>query len=140
MAFRSQLLRYLLVGLFAIAIDAGTYYGITALGWLDAAWAKRVSFAAGALWGFFANKFFTFGRRRLTLHEPVLFTLVYLAGWFLNSVIHDLVLATVGIRELAFLIATGISTCTNFVGQKWIVFRATHRSATSEQPCRSDIG
>jgi hypothetical protein len=27
-------------------------------------------------------------------------------------------------KTLAFLTATGVSTCTNFAGQKWLVFRA----------------
>lgn len=123
MALRTQLLRYLVVGLLAVAIDASAYYGLTAIGWMDAAWSKRVSFTLGALWGFFANKFFTFEQREFTLHEPVLFTLVYVAGWFLNSLLHDVVLALTDWRALAFLIATGTSTCTNFIGQKWLVFR-----------------
>lgn len=120
---RGQLARYVLVGGLAVLIDAGAYYGLTAAGWLDPAWAKRVSFAAGAVWGFFANKFFTFEQRGFALREPFLFALVYLAGWFLNSVLHDLVLAATGWRALAFLVATGVSTCTNFAGQKWLVFR-----------------
>jgi putative flippase GtrA len=131
-SLRTQLLRYLVVGLLAVAIDAGAYYGLTAIGWLDAAWAKRVSFGLGALWGFFANKFFTFEHRTFTLHEPVLFTLVYIAGWFLNSLLHDIVLALTNWRALAFLVATSTSTCTNFIGQKWIVFRATHRPTTGD--------
>lgn len=119
----------MVVGGLAVALDAGVYFGLISWGLLEPAWAKRVSFAAGAIWGFFANKFFTFEQRTFSLHEPLLFTLVYLIGWFLNSVIHDGVLHLVNLKWLAFLVATGFSTCTNFVGQKWLVFRATHPPA-----------
>jgi putative flippase GtrA len=105
-----------------VAIDAGVYFVLISSS-LEPTWAKRLSFAAGALWGFFANKFFTFDKRSFALHEPVLFALVYTAGWFLNSLIHDGVMHVTGIKWLAFLGATGVSTCTNFAGQKWIVFR-----------------
>jgi putative flippase GtrA len=129
---RAQLVRYLLVGGVAVLIDAGAYYVLVALRWLEPAGAKRVSFAMGAVWGFFANKFFTFGQRTFALHEPVLFTFVYLAGWILNSLLHDAVLAFTGWRTLAFLVATGTSTCTNFAGQKWIVFRTRSRTSTGD--------
>src|SRR5258708_20983795 len=121
--FRFQVLRYLAVGGLAVAIDAAVYFGLISSGLVDPTWAKRLSFTAGAIWGFFANKFFTFAQRTLSLNEPILFALVYLAGWFLNSVIHDGVLQVIGVKWLAFLAATGVSTCTNFAGQKWIVFR-----------------
>ena len=127
-ALRSQLLRYLMVGGLAVAIDAGVYFGLISWGLLEPTWAKRVSFSAGAIWGFFANKFFTFEQRAFTLHEPLLFILVYLVGWFLNSIIHDGVLYLLHAKWMAFLIATGVSTCTNFAGQKWLVFRASHPS------------
>jgi len=82
-----------------------------------------VSFAAGAIWGFFANKFFTFGQRALSFQEPLWFVLVYVGGWLLNSIIHDAALRLTPSKTAAFLIATGVSTCTNFAGQKWLVFR-----------------
>ena len=120
----TQLLRYAIVGGLAVAIDAGVYFGLISWGLAEPAWAKRISFVTGAAWGFFANKFFTFDQRLFSVREPVLFTFVYLLGWFLNSLIHDGVLRLAGLKWLAFLLATGVSTCTNFAGQKWIVFRA----------------
>ena len=127
-----QIWRYLLVGGLAVAIDGGVYYLLTASGQLPAVVAKRVSFAAGAIWSFFANKYFTFGQRDLSLKEPVLFALVYAGGWFLNSGIHDITLKLTGMNSLAFLTATGVSTCTNFAGQKWLVFRARQQIPVKE--------
>jgi putative flippase GtrA len=127
--FRRQLLRYLVVGGLAVAIDAGVYVALTRAGMSSPAAAKRISFVAGSIWGFFANKFFTFDQRGFSFNEPVLFALVYMGGWVLNSVIHDAVLKLTDMKILAFLAATGVSTCTNFAGQKWIVFRGTSRTA-----------
>ena len=121
---RTQLLRYAVVGGLTVAIDAGVYFGLISSSLAEPAWAKRFSFAVGAAWGFLANKLFTFDQRSFSVREPVLFILVYLLGWFLNSLIHDEVLHLAKIKWLAFLLATGVSTCTNFAGQKWIVFRA----------------
>lgn len=127
---RTQLFRYLIVGGLAIAIDAITYYALTTNSLVEIAWAKRISFAMGAVWGFFVNKFFTFGKRTLSVQEPLLFTLVYICGWFLNSIIHDSVLRLGSSKPFAFLLATCASTCTNFVGQKWLVFRQNHRPSS----------
>ncbi len=120
----AQVLRYLLVGGLAVVIDGAVYAALTSRGTVPPEAAKRVSFATGALWAFVANKYFTFGQRQFMLREPLLFALVYFTGWFLNAAVHDAVLRMTGTRTTAFLVATSISTCTNFIGQKWIVFRA----------------
>lgn len=125
-------MRYLIVGGLAVAIDAGVYFALTTGDAVSPVVAKRLSFAAGAAWGFFANKFFTFGQREFLFREPLVFALVYVGGWFLNSVTHDAVLATTGTKFVAFLVATGVSTCTNFAGQKWLVFRARQIPPPSE--------
>ena len=113
-----------------MAIDAAVYFFLVHAGWLDPAWSKRVSFAVGALWAFIANKLFTFQSAGFVVREPLLFSLVYLAGWFLNSVTHDFVFSVTPSTPLAFLVATGLSTITNFLGQKWIVFRAQPKPRT----------
>jgi putative flippase GtrA len=127
---RGELARFALVGGIAVAIDGATYYTLVRFGSLDPVASKRISFATGAAWAFFANKFFTFQTRGFALQQPVFFTLVYLVGWLLNSVVHDLVLRACHQPVVAFLAATSISTMTNFAGQKWLVFRAG-RSASS---------
>ena len=120
---RSELLRFLVVGGIAVALDAASYWALMRFGGLSPVWAKRVSFGIGSVWAFFANKYFTFAVRELRASEPVLFVIVYIGGWFLNSVTHDLVLGWFGLKWFAFLAATGVSTCSNFIGQKFLVFR-----------------
>lgn len=120
---KTELLRFGLVGGLAVAFDAASYYGLMQLFQMEPAWAKRASFAIGSVWAFFANKYFTFGVRELRLREPFVFAVVYLCGWLFNSLTHDLVLYVAGRKWLAFLAATAVSTCTNFVGQKFLVFK-----------------
>ena len=120
---KSELLRFALVGGVAVALDAASYGALIHYGQLNPAWAKRTSYALGSVWAYFANKFYTFGRRELRAGEPFLFALVYAAGWFLNSATHDLVLRLVGLKPVAFLAATALSTASNFLGQKFLVFR-----------------
>lgn len=120
---RSELLRFLVVGGIAVALDAVSYWALMHFGGLNPVWAKRISFGIGSVWAFFANKYFTFAVRELRASEPVLFAIVYIAGWFLNSLTHDFVLGWFGLKWLAFLAATGVSTCSNFIGQKFLVFR-----------------
>ena len=120
---RSELLRFLVVGGIAGALDAVLYAAFVHWSGVSPTWAKRLSFGIGSLWPFFANKYFTFGVRGLRLSEPVLFGLVYFIGWALNSLTHDFVLRWLGYKTVAFLAATGVSTCSNFVGMKFLVFR-----------------
>ena len=125
---KKELLRFLVVGGVAVLIDGTTYYLFTTYGIFDPSWAKRVSFALGSIWAFVMDKYYTFEQKTFRKREPILFTVVYVAGWFFNSVTHDLVLQFVDIKKLAFLVATGVSTCTNFIGQKWIVFRVSREA------------
>ena len=118
-----HMLRYLLVGGIAVALDIGAYALSTSAGWLEPGLAKRVSFAIGAAWAFFANKYFTFRQPTLRAGEPVLFALVYAIGWALNSVTHDLILGHWSAPWGAVGAATALSICVNYVGQRWIVFR-----------------
>jgi putative flippase GtrA len=128
---RKELLRFLVVGGIAVALDAASYWALMHFGGLSPVWAKRASFGIGSIWAFFANKYFTFAVRELRASEPFLFAIVYVAGWFLNSVTHDLTLGWFGMKWLAFLAATGVSTCSNFIGQKFLVFRRKDSKGSS---------
>ena len=128
---KSELLRFLVVGGIAVALDAASYWALMHFGQMSPVWAKRVSFGIGSVWAFFANKYFTFAVRELRASEPFLFAIVYVAGWFLNSVTHDLVLRLAENKTLAFLAATGVSTCSNFIGQKFFVFRRKNSDTNS---------
>ena len=120
---RNELFRYLLVGGMAILIDGLCYYFLVELTSMEPTWAKRWSFISGALWAFVMNKFFTFKSKEVKVSEPILFTVVYTLGFLFNSLSHDLVYSLSNSKSASFFVATGLSTLTNFCGQKFIVFR-----------------
>jgi putative flippase GtrA len=131
-AFKSQeILRYLFVGGCAVLIDAGGYVVLSGPLALSPSWAKRLSFMAGAIWAFFANKFFTFKQPARKWDEPFVFAAVYAAGFLANSAVHDLVFHFTARKTAAFFAATAVSTVLNFLGQKFLVFRSRVRADQS---------
>jgi putative flippase GtrA len=53
----------------------------------------------------------------------LLFTLVYITGFVLNSYFHDLILHQSQNNVFSVLIATVVSVIWNYFGQKFVVFR-----------------
>ncbi len=119
---KAQFFRFLLVSSVSLLIDSSVYLLLSAALGVDSSWAKRVSFACIVVWGFFANKRFTFRQQQVQASEPVKFGLLYLAGWTLNSLVHDMTAAGSGASTIAFLAATATWALLNFTGQKWFVF------------------
>lgn len=119
----SQIARFLVVSGISLTIDYGVYNLLSHFGGVDSSWAKRISFACIFIWAYFAHKYFTFGNRGFHPSEPLRFALLYLSGWAINSIVHDLSANDPGASNPAFLIATFVWACWNFVGQKFFVFR-----------------
>ena len=55
--------------------------------------------------------------------EIVKYCILYACSALINAGTNHLALKVFGIKLLAFLIATGVSTVINFLGQKFFVFR-----------------
>lgn len=118
---KKEMKRFLVAGISAVATDLGTYYLL--LGYLDPAIAKTISFLMGTIIAFIINKYWTFEKHERSYSEVVKFALLYTATLFANVATNEIVLNQFHIVFLAFLIATGVSTILNFIGQKWWVFR-----------------
>lgn len=54
---------------------------------------------------------------------PVYFLVIYVAGFFINSIVHDIILRLTNVKTVAIIIATGTSVVWNYFGQKNIVFK-----------------
>ncbi len=118
-----QAARFLLVSGISLSIDYGVYSFLSHFSIVDSSWAKRLSFACIFFWGYFAHKHFTFKNREFSSSEPLRFGLLYLTGWVINSLVHDYAAANPGASDPAFLAATFVWACWNFIGQKYFVFR-----------------
>ncbi|MFD1715577.1 GtrA family protein [Amnibacterium flavum] len=144
MTARGQLgpfLRFLLVGGTTVLIDAGVYalLSTTGLGYDPA---KAMSFIAGAVFAYFANWRFTFGRRRSRWSE-LLFVLVYLTALLINVLLNAWVRSidpdSVAVASLAFLVATGTSAAWNFIGMSLFVFARPGDTADHSAPDKESM-
>jgi putative flippase GtrA len=126
----SSLLRFVLVGAAAVAIDGVAYVLLHAAG-VPVDVAKALGFLTGAVFAYFANWRFTFGARRSRWSE-VLFVVIYALALGINVAANAGIRAWLGTSTVdatvAFLVATGLSAVWNFVGMSLFVFRREESS------------
>lgn len=118
---KKELKRFLIAGLSAVSTDLVTYYIL--LNFLSHDISKTISFILGTVVAFFINKYWTFEKHEKSYHEIVKFGILYLFTLGANVMANRLILEYTNLVFLAFLVATGISTVLNFIGQKWWVFK-----------------
>ncbi len=121
-----QVRRFLVVGTLTVLLDYVVY---RMLGWagFDLSVAKAISFSVGAVFAYFANQHITFKANGSPLFF-LMFCILYLATLACNVAVNALGIAFLenvpfGIN-LAFLFATAVSATLNFLGMKFLVFRA----------------
>ncbi len=117
-----EILRFLVGGGSAVLVDFLSYHLLMAIG-LEVSPAKAVSYVLGAAVGFVINKLWTFESKQFAPLEVVRYILLYAVSALANTLVNRLVLGWLGMKLLAFLAATGVSTVMNFLGQKFFVFR-----------------
>ncbi len=123
---RTQVARFLVVGTTTVAIDFAVYSLLLLLGGAVAS-SKGIGFVAGTLFAYFANRLWTFTARG-GLDRIAKFFVVYGVNLCVNVGLNSVVLALLGYEQidivLAFLVATGTSATLNFLGMKFLVFKA----------------
>lgn len=118
--------RFLIVGGLSTVINYLVFLALFSNGWLDYVPASAVGFLSGVAFGYVLNKRWTFGvTARSTLGVVARYLAVYLASLGMGlMLIHGLV----EYADIDPLIANAISivftTCTNFIGTRYMVFRA----------------
>jgi putative flippase GtrA len=122
---RVQLVRFLVMGTTSVLVDLGVYRLLAAQFGMHIDFAKAISYWFGVLVGFAGNKFWTFRSGQKSIREPLSYAVLYCATMFANIGCNRAVLSIVGPQAtgLAFLFATGVTTCLNFVGMRFLVFR-----------------
>ncbi len=118
---KKELKRFLIAGFSAVGTDLFTYYIL--LNFLSHDLAKAISFLLGTIVAFVINKYWTFEKHDKSYKEIVQFTILYSLTLGANVVTNKFVLVQVDSILFAFLVATGVSTVLNFLGQKFWVFK-----------------
>lgn len=116
-----EVLRFLVGGGTAVVVDFCIYRLLLLFSWnMDIA--KMISFICGAGVGFIINKFWTFERKRFVIKEVLKYVVLYTCTGVINAIVNRCTLSIINIQIVGFLVATGVSTVLNFLGQKYVVF------------------
>ncbi len=124
---KRELARFFIVGSLTVLIDFLSYRSLTWMTLMSVDLAKATSFLLGTSFAYFANRFWTFN-----LHTPASksiwrFILLYTTTLGVNVLVNALTLQLIGDITaaifIAFICATGASTCLNFLGMKLYVFK-----------------
>lgn len=124
---RRELRVFLVVGLLTVLIDFLSYRTLMWTDWTGTGLAKAAGFIAGTVFAYFANRAFTFGHRTHAPGSAWRFAALYAVSLLVNVCVNSAALALLAGMAMAvqgaFLVATGVSTCLNFFGMKFFVFR-----------------
>jgi gtrA family protein len=116
-----EVLRFLVGGGTAVVVDFCVYRLLLLFSWnMDIA--KMISFICGAGVGFIINKFWTFERKQFMIKEVLKYVALYTCTGVINAIVNRCTLSIINIQIMGFLVATGVSTVLNFLGQKYVVF------------------
>lgn len=118
---KKELLRFLVAGVSAVGTDLVTYYIL--LNFLTPGVSKAISFLLGTIVAYIINKYWTFEKHEKSVREIAQFAVLYSCTLGINVLTNKIVLDNTSIVFLAFLVATGVSTVLNFIGQKFWVFK-----------------
>ena len=118
---KKELKRFLVAGLSAVGTDLVMYYIL--LNFLPHNISKALSFLLGTVVAFVINKYWTFEKDEKSYKEIMKFGVLYSLTLGANVMTNKIILEYTTLVFLAFLVATGVSTVLNFIGQKWWVFK-----------------
>lgn len=125
---KRELLLFVVNGLVSVTIAYCVYHRLVASG-LPIELASGIAYLTGMVYGFFANKHFTF--RDQGKESPTAkigrYVLLHMGTLLVNVVVNSFMLGLLrGLSFdmlIAFALAIGISTVLNFIGMKYWVFK-----------------
>ena len=124
---KRQFTIFLIVGALTVLVDFICYRGLIGFQLMEVDLAKATGFLAGTLFAYFANRFWTFGRKPQLPGSAWRFAALYASTLGANVLINAFVLKlfadSAAAFLFAFLLATGVSASLNFLGMKFFVFK-----------------
>lgn len=123
-ALSGELVRFGIAGAGAVVADFSIYFALLRLSpGVSPSLSKATSFVCGAVVSFLLNRQFVFRADGKAAQQVPRFVVLYLMTLGLNTSANALALWLGAPKLLAWLLATGTSTVSNFVGMKLVVFR-----------------
>ena len=118
----NEMINYFIVGIVAVLVDLISYLLLFNQFSFTLSNSKRISYVLGAIVSFILNRKITFKSNKKSIKEPILFSLIYISSFILNSIIHDFSILYFN-SLISFSIAASFSIVFNFIGQKFIIFK-----------------
>lgn len=122
-----KIIIFIIVGVTSVCIDWTTYLAFLFFLNIEMNLSKALSFCIGAIFSYFANKYWTFNSQRKNLIAVPKFILVYLCALFLNVFVNDISSLIFSEFEyvilIAFFFATILSAIFNYLGLNLWVFK-----------------
>ena len=124
---KRELAIFLVVGTSTVLVDFISYRGLIGFQVMEVDMAKATGFLVGTLFAYFANRYLTFGNKSHFSNSVWRFSALYastlVANVLINALLLNLLADVAFAIQFAFLLATGITACLNFLGMKLYVFR-----------------
>lgn len=124
---RKEILKFLIVGVFSTALNYAVFWAL--LNNVSAPYlvSSALGFLAGVGGGYLFNKKWTFQVKEDGTNHLFLYFSVYSVSLLISLAVLWLQVELLAIpSELANFFCICVTTCTNFIGTKFIVFRTPH--------------
>jgi putative flippase GtrA len=122
-----QFFFFILNGIVSVALAYFIYKLLISSNILGINWANGIAYISGMIFGFFANRRWTFQDRKIVSRKVItsylfLYSLTLLVNVFINALTLKFLSNVDGHIFLSFFTAISISTILNFIGMKHFVF------------------
>jgi len=122
---KKQFSKFILVGLLSTVVNYLIFFIALHYFFINYLISSGIGFVAGVFAGFFLNKNWTFDSRLVQTKRIIIsYFLVYVFSLALSLVFLKIAVGILQITpEIANLLAICLTTCTNFIGTKFYVFK-----------------
>ena len=122
---KNQFLKFIIVGLFSTIINYCLFYLLLNFVNINYLVSSSCGFIAGVFGGFYLNKNWTYNDKN-NKSKTLLWKYfsLYLTSLLISLIFLKITVDYIGLNpEIANLLAIGITTCINFIGTKFMVFK-----------------
>lgn len=120
--FHKSIWRFLVIGGISTTIDFIIYYCFS--NYIDISAAKVISMCAASVFSFYMNKKWTFmDQEKNSVKKVAKYVIVQIVNITINTVVNRMVYIMTSMKIIAFVIATVVAMCANYLLQRTIVFR-----------------
>jgi putative flippase GtrA len=119
-----QLIRFLITGGIATIISSSVFFICLHIFDLHYILANFIAFITGVLFGYNCNRLWSFSGPHHKSSHLFEYLAVYLTSLLISTIILKISIDFFGIiPEIAFIFSLCVTTCTNFLGIKFLVFK-----------------